>query len=232
MTLPAALLGCAGSASKSDQRFKMMFMFRMQRIYGRDAGGLPKGYTGSYRFFRDDFPLSQCHFSRWCTKPSEFIPLSDNEADRFILRPKRLLMPFTWIVEDCRGELCGSLKRKLTGKTSWQIRDANSREIGRFRGRYNPRFWLFRIIDWFLGNRPDGYQIIVKGKVVARMERESRPENPSPIKQKGIRRLVGKVLRGKDWVIREEADAECLIDYRLLLSGALLLESISRDVSA
>jgi hypothetical protein len=204
----------------------------MQRIYGEDAGDLPTGYTGSYRFSRDDFPLSQCHCNRWCTKPTEFIPLGDNETDRFVLRPNRLLMPFTWIVEDCRGQLCGSLERKLLGKTSWRIRDANSFEIGRFRARYNPRFWLFRIIDWFLGNRPDGYEIIVKGKVVTRMERESRPENPSPNKQKGIRRLVGKVLRGKDWVIREEADAECWIDYRLLLSGALLLENISRDVSA
>jgi hypothetical protein len=56
-------------------------MFRMQRIYGEDAGDLPTGYIGSYRFSRDDFPLSQCHCNRWCTKPTEFIPLSDNETD-------------------------------------------------------------------------------------------------------------------------------------------------------
>jgi hypothetical protein len=209
-----------------------MSMFRMQRIYGKDMGELPKGYTGSYRFFRDEVPFSQCHINRWCMKPTEFISMNDNETDRFTLRPRRRLMPFTWIVEDCRGQVCGSLKRKLLGKTSWIVRDTHSREIGRFRDRYNPRFRLFRIGDWFFGIRPDGYEIIADGKIVARMERENRPEDPQQNKPKGIRGLVGRVLRGKDWVIREEVSAACRLDYRLLLSGAILLESISRDVSA
>jgi hypothetical protein len=204
----------------------------MQRINGKDAGNRPKGSIGSYRFYRDEVPLSQCHVNRWCTKPTEFISLSDNEDSKFILRPKRLLMPFTWIVEDCRGQLCGSLKRRLIGKTSWRIRNAHSQEIGRFRDRYNPRFWLFRIFDCLFGNRPDGYEIIGNGSIVARMERENRLENPSPEKQGGIRGFVGKVLKEKDWVIREQANAEGRIDYRLLLAGAVLLVNISQDISS
>jgi hypothetical protein len=208
-----------------------MAMFRMQRVYGKDAGKLPKGYTGSFRFFRGESPLSRCDANRWCMKPTEFIPLNDDETNRFTLRPKRRVLPFTWIIENTRGRLCGSLKRKLMGKTSWRIRGADHREIGRFRNRYNARFWPFRLIERFLGVRPDGYEIVMNGQIVARMERENRPENTSEKKPKGLRGLIGRAFRGKDWVIREEADAEGRIDYRLLLSGALLLESLSRDDS-
>jgi hypothetical protein len=63
------------------------------------------------------------------------------------------------------------------------------------------------------------------------MEREKRLEENPGKEQKGFRGLVDRVLKSKDWVIREWADAECLIDYRLLLSGAVLLENISRDTS-
>lgn len=208
-----------------------MPIFRMQRITGQEEGGRPKGYLGSYRFFRDEAPFCQCHVSRWCSKPTEFVPLNDLEAVKFILRPKRRLMNFTWVVENGQGVLQGSLERRLLGKTEWRIRDANSKEVGRFRARYNPRFWLFRLGDAFFGHRPDGYEIIEHGNLVARMEREKRLEENPGKEQKGFRGLVDRVLKSKDWVIRERADAECLIDYRLLLSGAVLLENISRDTS-
>ncbi len=169
-------------------------------------------------------------------KPCEFQSLDDNRSSGFVLRPGRSIMPFTWIVEEPGSrQRYGTLKRKVLGKVDWKLHDAKDRQVAVFKGQYKRRFWLIRLIDVFMGGSlPYRYDIISNGKILAAMDREERPDSNTKAKEKKglIAKLINRVLVDKDWVIREADGKEGKLDHRLVLSGAILLDQISRDVSA
>lgn len=168
-------------------------------------------------------------------KECEFEPLDNAQATSFILKPSRRFMPFTWIVEEKDGGTrCGTLVRKLFGKVDWKIMDAQGQPIAIFKGFYERRFWLIRFIGFFIGdNLPYRYEVLSNGSTLATMERELRPQEPNSESKKGFfSKMVNKILVEKDWVIREEAGREGQVDHRLLISGVVLLDQISRDISA
>jgi hypothetical protein len=210
-----------------------MSVLRIQRLSSREAGGRPKGYISSYRFLRDDVPIYQCHAYRSCMKPSEFTSLDGRQQAGFVLKPSRQILPTTWIVEEKSGRLRhGTLKRKLFGKVDWKLRDAEGRQLAVFVGFYERRFWLIRFIDFFMGsNFPYRYELISNGETLATMGKEQRPDS-GPVQNKRIfAKLLGKALVNMDWVVRDTNDNEGRVDHRLILSGAVLLNQVNRDIS-
>lgn len=211
-----------------------MSVYRVQRLSRREAGERPKGYTRSYRFYEEDKPLYQGHCNRWCTKPCEFDAANHSASTGFALEPTRNVMPTTWqVVEGGNRRLIGSLRRKILGRVDWHIRGADGKKLGVFRGRHDPRFWLFRLGDFFFsGDLADVYEILADHKPVAMMERENSITQSSEGPKSGIARVIGAVLPAMDWVIREEGGSEGRIDHRLLLAGVVLLDGISRDLAS
>jgi len=206
-------------------------MFRIQDIRPAERGRLPKGYSGTYQILEDETPLYIGHVARYLMKPSEFTGVEEGSGHPFRLRPSRRVMPMIWVVADMdSGKEIGRLKRKVFGKTAWRIFDGNAHEIGRILGIYRPMGFVFRFFDAIFGSQPDSYQVVSNGSLIAKVQREERPKSEEKPKR-GFAGLVRKFLVDKDWVIREQNGAKRRIDHRLLISGVLLLERVSRDVS-
>lgn len=143
-------------------------------------------------------------------------------------------MPMAWIVEEKGSRLRhGTLKRKLFGKVDWKLYDTKGRQLAVFMGFYKRHFWLIRFIDFFMGsNLPYRYELVSNGETLASMEKKHRPDS-DPARKKGIlARFLGRILVNMDWVIKEADGKEGRLDHRLILSGAVLLNLISRDISS
>lgn len=217
-----------------DEIQDIMSVFRVQQLSSSEAGERPKGYHNSYRFLRDDVPIYQGHAYHSCMKPCEFYSLDERRGSGFVLKPSRPFIPMTWIVEEKGSRLChGTLKRKLFGKVDWKVYDTKGRQLAVIKGFYKRRFRLIRFIDFFMsGNLPYRYELVSHGETLATMEREHRPDS-DPIRKKGIlAKFLGRILVNMDWVIKETDTKEGLLNHRLILSGAVLLDLISRDISS
>ncbi len=215
-----------------------MDWYRMEAMSYREAHGQrPKDCFNSYRFYRNGEPIYTCHVSQWCMKPCHFNPTQADSLTGlkpFVLAGSRKWMPTTWLAyEQDPHQAFGAFKRKVFGKTQWEIMDAKGNAVGLIRARHDRQAALLRIVGFFLGgNQPDGYEFYRGGQLLARMEKEDSPNPVEPVRKRRFLRWIHRALKGKDWVIREHADLDIAIDERLYLAGAVLIQSISRDVQA